>query len=701
MLLAQPVSAIPAYPYPITVKQPDGTTLRVQQFGDENYSYMTTTDGYVVVQGSDKYYYYGAVGRLGTPIASKVIARNAMQRTSADRAYLGQTAMQTKNSVLTQQFMARQERANRNIGTASTRMVEKAASGEPTIVEGKIKTLVLLVEYQDLAFTTPNPQQAFTELLNQPGYSQNGAIGSAWDYYNENSNERFDPTFDVVGPFKLANEKEYYGAPANGASDIRPEKMAEEAVQMAANAGVDLSQYAVGTEGRDLFIFFAGKGQAESGDKDDIWPHRYYITTDGYYITTVNGINFRGYACAAEFSKKSDQKGDWGFASIGTFCHEYGHVLGWPDFYDTNYETDGQGKNMATLSLMATGAYNKHGRVPAGLTSMERWMVGWLTPEEIAEDGEYILEPVDKDKAYMIKTPTEGDYFLLENRNPNTSRWDAGLGGSGMLVYHVDRSNRYVGGKRAIDRWEDNSINHIANHQCMTYLQASDTPSVSTWFFPGSTNVTSLNQFSREGLMSWQDEAAFAVLTSITTDGENIKLKAKSIKLDYDGPYASSFKAEPSQYEATISWKANNHHGSWIVKYKKPTDISYQDVTTETSSIHLTSLTAGVKYEMSVTALLENGEESTNVVTYYFTTEAKTGIYGSISGVKSNYSVGDKLGLSVIDLSNGVGSLTWKVDGNEISMATYTLTAGEHIVEAVVVDNYGQEERFIKYITVK
>lgn len=54
---------------------------------------------------------------------------------------------------------------------------------------------------------------------------------------------------------------------------------------------------------------------------------------------------------------------------IGTFCHEFSHCLGLPDFYDTNYNGH---FGMASWSLMDSGSYNDDGYTPIGYSAYEK-----------------------------------------------------------------------------------------------------------------------------------------------------------------------------------------------------------------------------------------------------------------------------------------------------------------------------------------
>lgn len=77
------------------------------------------------------------------------------------------------------------------------------------------------------------------------------------DYYVDNSNGKFNPHFDVVGPFQLSQSVFYY--PGNEGQFII------DACNLAQSNGVDFSPY-VEEDGdlRDVFIFYAGYNNAEA-----------------------------------------------------------------------------------------------------------------------------------------------------------------------------------------------------------------------------------------------------------------------------------------------------------------------------------------------------------------------------------------------------------------------------------------------------
>ena len=433
-----PAYAVRAFPRAVTVTQADGTTLTIRIHGDENFHYTTTSDGYLITQ-RDGIYYYATVG------ADKI--ENSGVR-------VGQPcAVRTRSVPVLLALKARQSRAIKQHGKMMARI--GLDTGFPTT--GNIRSLVILAGFSDKNFSSSSAQADFDRLLNQEGYSENGATGSARDYYIQNSGGRFIPQFDVVGPVVLPNTVGYYGENGNYGLDTRAEEMIIDACRLADEQyGVNFADYDLNNDGLvdNVFVFYAGVNEAEGGGDNTIWPHRSELTE----VLVLDGKTVSVYACTSEINMAG-----WSpqMAGIGTFCHEFGHVLGWPDLYDTDGSENGETEGVWDWSLMCTGSYNNEGRTPPSLSAVERMLVGWCEPEELVYTGNYTLQDIQSsNKAYFIPTDTDGEYFILENRQ-NTSGWDMYLGGHGLLIWHVDRSGRYVAGQGALDRWLFNSPNNV------------------------------------------------------------------------------------------------------------------------------------------------------------------------------------------------------------------------------------------------
>ena len=348
---------------------------------------------------------------------------------------------------------------------------------------GEKHFLVFLIEFADLSFTVPNPRDAFEKMLNQPGYSDNGGTGSARDYYMDNSAGQFRPIFDVVGPIKVSKDYTYYGE----GRDLHAGEALKEACALVDDS-VDFSRYDLDGDGfvDNIFFYYAGYNEAEGGGINTIWPHQGYSAAGKY-----DGVTTFTYACSSEF------KGNRGaqMTGIGLFVHEFAHVLGLPDFYDTSGNI---ARNPEEFSVMSDGQYLNQSRTPACFNSLERQMMGWMGEfPSLSEAGGYELEAISGHHLpWVLPTDVTGEQFILEMRDG--SGWDAYLP-KGMVIYHMDASdNICYQDKRAADVWNGTAgapINDYDNHPCF-YVVASleyGRNKSNSIIFPGIGNVTEFN----------------------------------------------------------------------------------------------------------------------------------------------------------------------------------------------------------------
>ncbi|MBQ9194090.1 MAG: M6 family metalloprotease domain-containing protein, partial [Bacteroidales bacterium] len=370
--------------------------------------------------------------------------------------------------------------------------------------EGEVHIPVILLEFSDVHFTLEDPAGHFTELLN--------GSRSVREYYRDNSGGRYEPVFDIYGPVRLGKKMAWYGKDVYSGGvrvdDMRPEQALLDACGML-DEEVDFSLYDQDADGIiDLCIYyFAGYDQAQGGPADALWAHHWNIRDSEQ--ETIREISFDGvrpgsYFCGSELSGGSGNKP----SGIGPTCHELGHTLNLPDFYDVNGAADGFAGGLYDFSLMCRGLYNNDGHTPPHLNALERYLLGWW--EDIPElpEGEVVLEAVRKGRAYRISTQTEGEFFLLETRDGTS--WDHPLP-EGLVIYHVDRSERLVGEFPAVELWTDwrahNILNGSGSHPCFYLIPSADPTSLnypsafnaSALVFPGSVKRLSFDPVDWEG----------------------------------------------------------------------------------------------------------------------------------------------------------------------------------------------------------
>lgn len=490
LLAGATLYAGPARPRPFTVAQPDGSTITVQMHGDEFHHWITDASGNRIERGEDGYFH--AVTRDETAHARKAAERR------------------------------------RSMNSKRISAPRKSVSGTSD------HFLVVLVSFRDEGFT--KSAQNFSDMLNKPGYSYNGATGSVLDYFNDNSMGVFQPNFDVVGPVTVSRNANYYGANDTYGDDKHPALAFWEACREL-DGEVDFSDYDLDGDGYvdNIFFFYAGYGEADGAPANTIWPHQWYFSEASYYDDGIGDLEFDGvtiesYACSSEFEGNSGAK----IAGIGSFCHEFAHVIGLPDFYDIDYEDNGEGIGMLNYSLMDYGNYNNESRTPPYLTAIERSLLGWMEITPWTGSGIRTVPGIQNNVAYRVDTSNDGEFYVFETRNGKG--WDSKLiddyeghstVSTGLLVYHVDMSSNKVSGRvTAASLWEEMAINMYGNHQCCYVVSADpDFYYYDEVLFAGSSHVYAFNADTDPAPLMWSGEDAGFGLYDIAFNGNEVTLK--------------------------------------------------------------------------------------------------------------------------------------------------------------------------------
>ena len=480
--------AVPAKPGVHQWTQADGTVINVQLVGDEHHHYYLTEDNYLIVN-NDGIFYFAEVIDDNEVVATHYRAANVGARTAEVSSFL---AGIDRDEVLQAQSM-QWENAREGMMKAGPGLF--AGTTFPSI--GEQKAVVILVEYQDVKFTTPNPHEYFNNMLNQEGFSEYGGTGSCRDFYIASSHGMFIPTFDLYGPVTLAHDRAYYGGHSGSSTDARPQEMAIEACQLL-DATVDFSQYDRDNDGviDNVFIFYAGRGEATGGGDDSVWPHA--SSVGGSY--TFDGKRLRKYGCTNEWTGSRPD-------GIGTFCHEFGHILGLPDLYATTYPTPAPFTTDA-YDTMCSGSYNNDGCTPPMFSAFERYALGWVEPTKISGPMNGKLLPLNEENScYIINTSDENEYFLFENRQQKG--WDTYIPGHGMLVWHIDYNSSV---------WSRNIVCNNANHQYVDLEEADNILTDATRSgdtFPGAAGITSFTDDTTPSMRTWKNVKLNLPITDI------------------------------------------------------------------------------------------------------------------------------------------------------------------------------------------
>lgn len=408
--------AVPAFPDKVVFTQP-GRDITVTVFlkGDERVHWAETMDGYSLLHGDDGALYYAQLNESGEMVTSDHLATEIEDRSDEVNQFLKKTPIHLR-------FNQNQIKTMLEIWET----VEKAKSGPKTMsdVTGNKKFLVILFGFQDRGFVIN--KMAFKMLFNQVNYNLHNSTGSVHDYYMDVSGGLFSLHVDVAGPYIGSEDMAYYGS-----NDWGAQFFAREAVDSAAK-DVDFSDYDNDGDGYidGLHIIFAGYGEEAGGGSNAIWSHKWNIYNPPTYNNTVVDL----YSCSPELNGNMNED----MTHIGVICHELGHVFGAPDYYDTDYGSNGEYPGLGKWDIMSSGSWNQNGVSPAHHNPYTKiYIYHWATCHTINNvQGTIALDAAERSNSdfLRINTSTQGDFFLLENRQK--IKWDRPLPGHGMLVYH-------------------------------------------------------------------------------------------------------------------------------------------------------------------------------------------------------------------------------------------------------------------------
>lgn len=436
-----------------TIKLEDGTEVRAELCGDERRHFWRTEDGTMMTLNKHTKRY------------APVKKAEVMLRKS--------------------RFNPKQEKARR---------LRRSPAHRASSFEGTKRGLVILVNFKDEKFKAAHNKALYEKIMNTEGYTDsNGFKGSVRDYFKAQSRNKFDLQFDVAGPVLVSQSQAYYGGNDDEGNDSYPATMVIEACKLVDNQ-VNFKDYDWNDDGEvdQVYVVYAGKGEADSGEEDTIWPHEYSLSEaqqydDGTGPLTLDGVKIDTYACGSEVDASGQIEG------IGTFCHEFSHCLGYPDMYDTDYMGH---FGMGDFDLMCSGSYNGNGFVPAGYTAWEKWVAGWLEPTELSDEDRTIsnMKPMSEgDEAYIIYNQAHpSEYYLIENRQ--LTNWDRNLPGRGLMVTHVDYD---------ADKFAYNVVNTVYSEQ-EAYDDAYDY--YSYYVSTGSITEAECEQYCQEYVEAYSNE---------------------------------------------------------------------------------------------------------------------------------------------------------------------------------------------------
>jgi len=588
LFLAGGAFAASAYPGFLESTQPDGSVVKIRNVGNGNLHYTLSEEGDLIVRDSTGFWNYSDESGKSTGVKF----RKKGDRDKSEREFL----QKHDSKRVLEKFLDKKNRESRGrnpmrrpVKPATTEdeavsqpAVFRAApvtnlkqavkilsrpSFDANLTTGEIRGLVILVEFPDVAFKTSTRQDDYQKFMNEEGYSENGMRWSVRDYYISNSMGAFVPTFDVAAPVTLPNNRAYYGT-----QQYANEAFTDAINALVARGDIDFSKYDNDGDRYVDFVYmiYAGVGSADTDVSDAIWPQSFWadpirVAGSGWH----NALYVSHYACSNEISGTAYMynKNTTTLAGMGMFVHEFGHVLGLPDFYDTQ---DADNKNTPGVwDLMDMGEYNSYsgyyslpGTAPPRLTAFERYSIGWLTPRVLAkENGEITIRGIDQNDAVFIPTDDPDDYFVLDYR----AKYDtiAPLPSSGLLVWRVHFDST---------AWYQNTVNLGDNHMFWLF-RADGSPTFNQNSlsledkllkgdpFPGYKKVMDF-----EGFVTYAGDSLGLKISEIAESDSAVTFRVKwagvedvsSSSVASSSSAASSSSSEsPASSSATASWSSS------------------------------------------------------------------------------------------------------------------------------------------------
>ncbi len=435
---------VPPSPNPITLTQPDGTTVQASLTPMETGGQLETPDGYTVVQNAEGWWTYAVPGDGITVPADQAMPSELIPGVD-DPSGLAQKVGQHESIWLDENGNDRRD----GVFEAVKEVQSPNASlfmAQDTAVKN-YHYVVILAEFQDVKFEPYQTPQYFKDQISGLGTSPTGTVS---DLYFEMSYGKFLPDFDVIGPFTLPGNMYAYDYQLPGGKSVTG-MISDLAPQLTALGAVYWDQFdndrVLYTSGGNQYrsvdmavVLHAGPDKAATGQPGQVWSHASTANlTTGVASSDGKPVRIRGVNTVPAL----------GF-NIGVVAHEMGHTIGESDYYDTNYRSMGSGD----YDLMAGGSWmgnDPAGSNPTHMNPFSKVNQGWVTPtvvigtalgvtlgpRSVAPD---VVEIPLGGTANSGSTNTIEKIYIeyLSNRVPE-GVFDKAAYSSGLLIWHYDR----------------------------------------------------------------------------------------------------------------------------------------------------------------------------------------------------------------------------------------------------------------------
>jgi M6 family metalloprotease-like protein len=400
---------------PITLKQPDGTTLNVFASGDEFYNWSHDKDGYTIVRDRKGWYVYAQQAGLEITPSTYVVGKD------------------NPASKGIQPFVNKSAEEIGRIRKIGNQFMTSHGEGKAPH-SGTLNNIVIFIRFSD--------QAEFTEGISTYSSMFNGTSGNTMqNYFSEASYNQLNITtsfYPVPGtivvswqdshprayysPYDATTNPTGYQGGANGLERTTREHTLLKNAVTAVGPAIPTSLNIDGdNDGKVDNVCFIIQGNSD-GWAELLWPHRWSLYS---YFSYINGKRVYDYNFQLSLFMAS--------RGVGVLCHEMFHSLGSPDLY-----------HYTTQPVSPVGSWDimeSDQNPPQHMGAYMKFKYGlWISSiPVISTPGTYTLNSLatSTNNCYKIASPNAGQYFVLEYRK-KTGTFESSVPNSGLLVYRIN-----------------------------------------------------------------------------------------------------------------------------------------------------------------------------------------------------------------------------------------------------------------------
>ena len=403
---------------PLTLTQPNGQIIECFVTGDQYSRRIHDEQGYTILMNeSDGFYYYADEDNSGGLIPTDILAgvsdpsRYGLEPGYAVSFDVYQKKKQFYDSNIDLDI---RDRDAPSTGTVNQINVFIRFADDPEFSEPR--------SYYDAVFQTDNDEPSLKHYFWEISY--NNLLVNTHHYpgtFGANNTA-------YVDQFNRSYYQPYSGANPDGYQDSNQRTQREHtllanainAIAPSVSPLLDIDADGNGFVDAVSFVIYGGTGDWA----DLLWPHRWALYSQEVFI---NGARVYDYLFML---------GGSSYFNVGVLAHEFGHVLGAPDYY--HYDGGGAPTPVGGWDVMAS-----NGNPPQFPSAFTKWKYfDWIQPIEITQGGTYTLNPLSLQDsvAYTIASPySETEYFIVEYRKQE-GMYDSNAQGSrsGLVAYRVN-----------------------------------------------------------------------------------------------------------------------------------------------------------------------------------------------------------------------------------------------------------------------